>query len=182
MIGTRHAAWLGGLAVAIAVSAWAGPVLADDDDAARRQALAAWLLNAQIDGMVSHRIGTIPLLVNDRLIEVDVAFFEQKKDAEQKPGAKHRQLVFSLRTEGLGRVEVVARVSGEHVRVRIASDEGSATAALSQYAGALESVLASGGWAVDEVSYETKSGTAISGVAHSVVEHVISQDSLNRLI
>jgi hypothetical protein len=155
---------------------------ADNDDAARRQALAAWLLNAQIDGMVSHRIGTIPLLINDRLIEVDVAFFEQKKDAEQKPEARHRQLVFSLRTEGLGRVEVIARISGEHVRVRIASDDGNATAALSQYAGALESNLASGGWAVDEVSYETKLGASLNGVARSVVEHVISQDSLNRLI
>ena len=55
-------------------------------------------------------------------------------------------------------------------------------AALAQHGVALQAVLAGGGWAVDEVAYETKLSAVVSGVARSVVEHVISQDSLNRLI
>lgn len=140
------------------------------------------LLNAQNGSTVSHRIGTLPLLLGGQLIEVDVAMFEQHRDAEQKPAARHRQLVFSLNTEALGAVEVAARVVGEHIRIRVLAQDSSISAILSSYATSLRSALEVGGWTVDEIVYETKTAGDQSGAVRSVVEHVISQDTLNRVI
>ncbi len=140
------------------------------------------LLNAQNGSTVSHRIGTLPLLLGGQLIEVDVAMFEQHRDAEQKPAARHRQLVFSLNTEALGAVEVAARVVGEHVRIRVLAQDSNISAILSSYAASLRSALEVGGWTVDEIVYETKTTSDQSGAVRSVVEHVISQDTLNRVI
>jgi hypothetical protein len=46
----------------------------------------------------------------------------------------------------------------------------------------LRGALAESGWSVDEVVYATRFGGAHEAVARSVVEHVASLDSLNRLI
>jgi hypothetical protein len=140
------------------------------------------LLNAQTDGTVSHRVGTLPLLLGDQLIEVDVAMFEQRRDAEQKPAARHRHLVFSLNTEALGAVEVSARVVGEHVRIRVQASDSNTADILAGYVASLRGTLEAGGWVVDEIAYETRTGDSQGGVVRSVVEHVISQDSLNRMI
>ena len=141
------------------------------------------LFNAQSGGSVSHRIGTLPLLLGGQLIEVDVAMFEQHRDAEQKPAARHRQLVFSLNTEALGAVEVTARVVGARVRIQVLAQDSDVSVTMSGYAATLRSALEVGGWTVDEIVYETKTTSDQSGGAvRSVVEHVISQDSLNRTI
>lgn len=140
------------------------------------------LLNAQTGSTVSHRVGTLPLLLGDQLIEVDVAMFEQRRDAEQKPTARHRHLVFSLSTEALGAVEVSARVVGEHVRIRVLAQDSKTADIMAGYVTSLRGALEAGGWLVDEVAYETRSGDTQGGVVRSVVEHVISQDSLNRMI
>jgi hypothetical protein len=116
------------------------------------------------------------------LIEVDVALFEQRRDAEQKPAAKHRQLVFSLNTEALGRMEIVARLVGERLRVRIVTESSDKTVFLAGYSERLRESLQSLGWTIDEVMYETRTPMTQNGAVRSVVEHVISQDSLNRLV
>ena len=152
----------------------------DDGDAANR--LAQWLLNAQSGGSVMHRLGTLPLLLGGRLIEVDVALFEQRREAVQKPQAQHRQLVFTLQTEHLGRVEVVARVVGDRVRVSVATDDEQNTALAAGHVQALKAALAEAGWVTDEVSYETRTVDERTGAVSSVVEHVISADSMNRLV
>jgi len=152
----------------------------DDGDAANR--LAQWLLNAQSGGSVMHRLGTLPLLLGGRLVEVDVALFEQRREAVQKPQAQHRQLVFTLQTEHLGRVEVVARVVGDRVRVSVATDDEQNTALAATHVQALKTSLAEAGWMTDEVSYETRTVDERTGAVSSVVEHVISADSMNRLI
>jgi hypothetical protein len=152
------------------------------DSQAQTLELGQFLLNAQTDGSVAHRMGTLPLLVGNRLIEVQVALFEQRRDAEQKPDARHRHLVFRLNTDTLGPIEISARLSGERVRVQIAARDATSTASLSAQAESLRTSLAENGWLIDEISYETRMDEGHNGVAHAVVEHVISQDSLNRLV
>lgn len=156
--------------------------LADDDPRSGRDALARWLLNAQIDGSVAHRLGTLPLLLGDRLVEVEMSFFEQRRDAEQRPDARHRKIVFALQLEGLGRVEVTAHLAGNHVGVKVATQDGDKTAVVSRHAEQLRSLLDGIGWTVDEVVYETRRADEHNGVVRAVVEHVVSQDSLNRLV
>ena len=150
------------------------------DDARRR--LAHWILNAQSGGSVAHRIGSLPLMLGGQLIEVDVAMFEQRRDALKPAGAQHRQIVFALQTEQLGKVEVSVRVAGEHVRVRFATDDTDKTDMAAGHMDALLRDLGTAGWKVDEVSYETLRPEGAAGTARSVVEHVITQDSMNRLI
>lgn len=157
---------------------------ADSDGRRQRDVgdMGRWLLNAQTGSAVAHRLGSLPLLLDDRLIEVDVALFEQRRDAEQKPAAKHRQLVFSLNTEALGRMEIVARLVGERLRVRIVTESSDKTVFLAGYSERLRESLQSLGWTIDEVMYETRTPMTQNGAVRSVVEHVISQDSFNRLV
>ena len=158
--------------------------ISDEDESKqpKHDPLAFWLLNAQRDGTVAHRLGTLPLLLGDQLVEVEMSFFEQRRDAEQKLEAKHRKIVFSLQMENLGRIEVMARLVGEHVSVQVATQDGEKTAAVARYVEQLKSLLQGVGWTVDEVVYETRQMDSYNGVVRSVVEHVASQDSLNRLI
>lgn len=152
------------------------------DDGESLNRLAQWVLNAQTGGSVVHRLGTLPLLLGGRLVEVDVALFEQRREAAQQPAVQHRQLVFTLQTEHLGRVEVVARVVGERVRVSIVTENEANTTLAAAHAGALKASLVEAGWITDELSYETRTVNAQTGAVTSVVEHVISLDSMNRLI
>jgi len=155
----------------------------NEDSAAR---LAHWVLNAQTQGLVAHRLGTVPLLVNGRLIEVDIALFEQQRDLNKEgtdnPATRHRQIVFSLGCEALGRVELVAQLSGDRVRVQITTDSAERTAILSEHMGELKEALAAGGWTTDELRYQTAVQGSEHSVVRTVIEHIISQDSLNRRV
>lgn len=144
--------------------------------------LARWLLNTQTEGAVAHRLGTVPFLFGNQLIEVDLSFFEQNKEASRTTQTQHRKIVFSLRTEHLGTVQIAAHVSGTHVRLEVATDNDDATAATSAHAQELRAALSTAGWDVDEVMYQTSQTDSQNGVVRSVVEHIISQDSLSRLI
>lgn len=157
----------------------------DEGDRARNGQQEEWaqrLLNAQTGGVVAHRSATLPLMVGDRLVEVDVALFEQRRDGEQKPAGRHRQLVFALATESLGAVEVRAQVIGDRVRVRVIGESSDKTDAIAAHAESLRQALGGTGWVLDEVSYETRDGGGANGPACAVVAHVVSQDSLNRLV
>jgi hypothetical protein len=160
------------------------PDLQADDESRRRvqESLAARILNAQTGGVVAHRSGLLPLLVGGKLVEVSFALFEQRRPASQAQGLQHRQVVFSLHTEQMGRVDVLARITGGHVRVQITTDSEERTSQTARYADLLKGSLSESGWNVDEVAYGTRSENPHSAVVRSVIEHVVSLDSLNRLV
>ncbi|MFL6570755.1 MAG: hypothetical protein ACJ8G4_03290, partial [Burkholderiales bacterium] len=68
------------------------------------------VLNTQTGGAVSHRVGTLPLILGGRLVEVDVALFEQGGRQSRQGEPRLRHLVFLLDTASLGGVEVSARL------------------------------------------------------------------------
>jgi hypothetical protein len=160
------------------------PDLQADDESRRRvqESLAARILNAQTGGVVAHRSGLLPLLVGGKLVEVSFALFEQRRPASQAQGLQHRQVVFSLHTEQMGRVDVLARITGGHVRVQITTDSEERTSQTARYADLLKGSLSESGWNVDEVAYGTRAENPHSAVVRSVIEHVVSLDSLNRLV
>ena len=158
-------------------------LLADEDSRRKvQESLAARILNAQTGGVVAHRSGLLPLLVGGKLVEVSFALFEQRRPANQAQGLQHRQVVFSLQTEQMGRVDVLARITGGHVRVQISTDSEDRTSQTARYADQLKGSLAESGWNVDEVAYATRSDTPHNAAVRSVIEHVVSLDSLNRLV
>ncbi len=157
--------------------------LSDDPDqsSGQGQDFARLLLNVQTGGSVNHRVNTIPLLVNGRLLELNIAMFEQREQQQESKGTKHRQLSFSLNTEGLGHVEANLYLTGSHIKMKIASDLPEAADKLAGYSEELAVQIKSEGWLIDEMSYEVSRPEG-GGVARTVLQHVISQDSLSRLV
>jgi hypothetical protein len=147
-----------------------------------QDSLAATILNAQTGGVVAHRSGLLPLLVGGRLVEVSFALFEQQRPANQAQGLQHRQVLFSLNTQQMGRVDVLARITGGHVRVQITTDSEERTSQTARYADLLKGSLSESGWNVDEVAYGVRAENPHNAVVRSVIEHVVSLDSLNRLV
>lgn len=153
---------------------------ADAGDGSRQ--LGLWLLNAQTDGAVAHRMGTIPLLVAGRLVEVEIALFEERPNRGTKSELQHRQLVFSLRSDTFGPMEIAARMAGDRVRLRVATEDETKTGMLAAHMQHLKDLLAEQGWVVDEIAYATQRPDGSSAGARAVIDHVISADSLNRVM
>lgn len=139
------------------------------------------LMNVQSGGSVAHRINTVPLLVNGRLLELNIAVFEQRDGQHTKDETRHRQVSFSLHCEQLGHVEVRGFVTGEHLKLTLSTDRETAAEHLAAYSPQLREQLLDDGWLVDELHYEISEPEA-AGVARAVMQHLIRQDSVSRLL
>ena len=145
--------------------------------------LARWILNAQNGGAVAHRVGTLPLLIGGRLVELDVALFEEHGgDSEQETSSmRHRRLVVGMDTETLGRIEASALFAADHIRVTFSTASSESTGALARRMGPLTAELEHFGWHVDEMKYETRVPVVPGAVLKSVVEHLVSPGSVSTL-
>lgn len=143
--------------------------------------LSRWIMNGQSGGALSHRVSTLPIYFGGRVVEVDIAVFDQR-EAKNKGDGRFRQFLFALDLDTLGKVEVAARIVGQNLRVRVSSASADATEWLSRNMRALRDGLEQAGWRVDELAYETRDGAEPGQVARTVVDHIISTDSLSRLM
>jgi hypothetical protein len=146
------------------------------------QQLGQRVMNTQTGSVVSHRVGTLPLLVGGRLVEVDVALFEQDGRRPRQGESRSRHLVFVLDAGALGGVEVSARLVDSRLRVRFAADRGSTLELLAGRREALSRQLAALGWTVDEITYEPRQGAAQNAAYRAVADYVVAQGSLDRTI
>lgn len=147
--------------------------------------LARWILNAQPGGRLAHRTLTVPVLVDGRLVELDIALFEQTtgRDSREDPSPlKHRQVVLSLHTEGLGRVDVQAALAGDRVRVNVHCERAEASEFLSMHSTHLALDMEALGLSVDELRYAVREHQAANVVLRSVAEHLVSPGSVSRLM
>jgi len=144
--------------------------------------LGQWILNAQTGGSVSHRVGTLPLLIAGKLVEVDVAFFEQDARRAKEGEPRSRHLVFVLNTEQFGGVEVSARLVNSRLRVRFAADRAATVDLLASRREELSRRLVELGWVVDEIAYETRASDDRNPAYGAVVDYVIAQGSLDRRV
>jgi hypothetical protein len=158
--------------------------LSADEDSQRRafQWLADRVLNAQTGGIVAHRSGMLPLLLGGQLVEISFALFEQQRSPNQASALQHRQVRFSLRTPRMGQVDVVARIVGGHVRVQINAGDEERTSQVELRSALLKRELQEAGWSVDELAYGARTLSNGNPVVRSVIEHVVSLDSLDRLV
>jgi hypothetical protein len=144
--------------------------------------LGQWVLNTQTGGAVVHRVGTLPLLVGGRLVEVDVALFEQDARQSRQGEPRARHLVFVLDTPALGGVEVSARLVDSRLRVRFAADRDATVELLAGRGEELSRQLAQLGFTVDEITYETRPGAAQNPAYRAVADYVVAQGSLDRKV
>jgi len=138
------------------------------------------LLNSQSDTAVSHRIAVVPFVINDKLIEVDVAFFSQRNQVNDS-SIKYKKIVLSLNLDMIGKVDIEIALANKHARVNINTDKDIITDELVKYMPQLKSDLLSQMIKIDELSYETSVTDDLGNVISSVVDHYVTQDSLSRV-
>lgn len=140
------------------------------------------LLNTQIDGSVQHRVHTLPIWLGDRLVEVNIAIYEQRQQHGSQAKLSFRKIIFSLQLDTLGQLDIEMAMENKHLRLNVSADSHEATQHLLEHAHELNEELNDSGWALDEIGYATRSRDEMGHVAASVIEHYLAQDSLSRLM
>lgn len=137
------------------------------------------IFNQQTDSEVQHRFHTLPVMIDGRLIEFDVALFDQKSSTHEEEGLMSKRLKFSLETE-FGVVSLDAQVINQHVNLQILSQSQEMVALFDAYATTLAAEVAKAGWVLDQQS--SMHGEAINNAAREVMEHVLAQGSLHMVM
>lgn len=140
------------------------------------------VLNIQVDGSVQHRFTRIPIWLSGRLVEVDIAIYEQRQQARSVDSIHHRRIVFSLDMEMLGKVDIDVLLASNSINLNVTCDNAESTRCLIDHGQYLIRDINAFGWELGRVSYTTESYDHLNQVVNSVVEHFASQDSLSRLM
>lgn len=146
-----------------------------DADRQARQQLAQHLLNTQDDVATSYQYGTLPLLIADQLVELDVVCFHSPTPAVPS-GLRRLTMTFNSRT--LGRIEVKAQSLGTALVLNLRA-AAAPSEVLAAHAEDLRALAARLGWQVESLSYEHAQSPR---AATQLVQHVLNADTLDRLL
>jgi hypothetical protein len=140
--------------------------------------MARDLLNANDDGALAYAYGTLPVMVADQLVELDIVLFRDRQEAQ----ASHamRKLVMTLQTENLGRVEVMAQALGSRLTIAIKAQNAEASAALSAQADEVRELVVQLGWHVEAIDYGID--PLHTRAAREIVDHVLQSGSIDRWV
>ena len=72
-------------------------------------------------------------------------------------------------------------LTGDHMKMTLGTEREATAEALAAYSPDLMQQLKGDGWQVDELNYEVKPAQG-AGVARAVLQHVVTQDSMSRLV
>ena len=136
------------------------------------------LLNEQDEGSMAYSYGTVPLMIADQLIELDVVMFRERN--KQDPQTAVRRLVMTLRTETLGRVEVMAQAVGQRLTIALTAESASASDALAKHADEVRELVGRLGWQVEAVRYDVD--TERARAADHIVRHVLSAGTVDCMV
>jgi hypothetical protein len=141
------------------------------------------ILNTQHEGSVDQWYTSIPLWINGKIVEINMALFNQHQSgAMDQYAVEHKKVVFSLEMDFLGKVEICVVCANRSLRADVTTDNDFAAEYMSKYIRDLKDSLQNIGWKVEEINYSVTENKLGSGVVRSVVEHHITNDSLNQLI
>ena len=158
----------------------AGDQTQDHNGEADRQASSWWatlakqLLNVQPPGATAHRMMSLPLCIDGRLVEFRIALFDESDQAELQPELKQRTLRVALDLDSLGRIELTARTVDRHIGIDLLAGSADGAETLSSYHGQLGSALAALGWSVDGVRYGVAPQSEDDPIVRSVMERVVA--------
>lgn len=133
------------------------------------------ILNRQTGAAYQHRFETLPIIIDGRVTEFDLALFDHSANEQNENRVRARHLKFSLKTE-MGIVAIDAHVFNDRIRVHFNTDADWAAKEFELYQDDLELALGNAGWTLDAAEY--RSDTGFISPAARVVEHVLAQDSL----
>ena len=129
-------------------------------------------LNIQTGARLQHRFRTLPVVVGGRLLEFDLALFDHLP--ADHGGVRSKRIHFSLTTEQ-GELDVDATTLDNRVEIAFSSNRRTLLDSLQDYSRALAEALQLHGWLMEGSQYRHDRPP---GPAHSIVEHVLAQDSL----
>lgn len=144
--------------------------------------LGSILMNVQSDGKVSHSLKTFPIWLGGRVVEVTMSMFSQQQERNESQGIRYQKIVFSLSTETLGHVEISVKLSDKSLMIDVKSGSDQTTDIMSAYVGELRVMLSDLGWNISDINYQTVDMEQSAEVIRSVVNHYISQESMNQLM
>jgi hypothetical protein len=147
----------------------------DDKGLERRRQQVVELLNRADGGHVSYRYGQLPLLVHGRLVEVDLALFQDRQGALVRHPLQ--RMVMSIQTQSMGLVKVSVEVAGDRLSIAFGCESSSAAAALATDEVAVRQAVGELGWGVESLRYDT--GDSSRRAAAEVVDHVLRQGSVD---
>lgn len=162
----------------------AGPGTVDDDDSfdnddGREGSDDAWmarLLNAQTGASFQHRYQLLPVVIDGKLLEFDVALFDHAAD-DRHMNTHSRRICMRVDTPS-GAVDVQAAVVGDRVRLTMSGRNAALVDTLEHAASQLGSTLGDLGWMLERADYVDDLSGDAAPPARAIVEHVLEQDSL----
>lgn len=140
------------------------------------RALSRELLSLSDGGALTYRYATLPLLVAGKLVELDMALFQQKSSPSPSPG----RLVITLNTSRLGKVRIVAQSLRSNLSIALTSTNERGVAVLTATLGPMRERLAALGWQIDGMRCEL--ATDVSSAGHEIIDHVLTTGSLDRAL
>jgi Flagellar hook-length control protein FliK len=127
---------------------------------------------------VGYRFGVLPVLIGDQLVELDLAYFRERRDTQADAGM--RRMVMTFSTPSLGRIEVAAQALADRLNISIKTDSAASSEVLGRHASEVRDLLSRLGWNVDAVAYDFAPDPRRA--ASHIVDHVLQADSLSRLL
>lgn len=137
------------------------------------------ILNASNGSHAKHRFQTLPIIIDGKLIEFDVAFFDQAPSEKRDTVLKSRCLKFALNTD-LGLLNIEARIVNDRLSINFNSKNDFLISKIEEYESSLNANLIDAGWQVESMQYQVGDGEGTA--AYEVVKHILQQDSLDMKI
>lgn len=135
------------------------------------------LLNIDTDSAIAHSFDVLAIIINDRLMEFDVAFFDQAK--AEAGVTLSKQIVFELETLA-GKVGIVAKLVNNRLSVALNADQPTLLEALQQQQDAFSESLNNAGWILEQMDY-ARSNERTSAMS-AVIDHVLMQGSMEMVL
>lgn len=128
------------------------------------------------DGM-GVRYGTLPVLIDGQLVELELVMFQHRpRDAVAEP---LRRLVMSVHTSTLGTVQITAEALSNRLMINISGESVEHAEALAAYADEVKELVTNFGWSLDSVGYEVR--TQGGRLAQRVIEHGVRQGVIDNV-
>jgi hypothetical protein len=148
-------------------------------DKKRLGQLFSKIFNVSNGSHAQHRFQTLPIIIDGKLIEFDVAFFDQTAQDSTNLVLKSKCLKFGLKTE-FGFLNLEARVVNDRLNISFSSDNDYLLSQIESHESDLSLNLTGAGWFVDYIKYKKAHGEDTA--AYDIVKHVLQQNSLNIVV
>lgn len=133
------------------------------------------ILNKQTDAAYQHRFESLPIIIDGKIMEFDLALFDHSAKEHVEDRVRSRHLKFSLETYR-GAIVVDANVFNNRINVHFSTESEWAAKEFELYQGELQLALGDAGWILESAHYG--SDLKRTSPAAGIVEHVLAQDSL----